>query len=151
MRLVVYKSKKVLELWNDEKLQKTYPIGIGKEEKGHKQREGDMRTPEGEYVVCVKNPKSKFYLSLGLNYPNNADAKAGLERGAITEQEYRQIVELNDSGKIPLWKTALGGEIFIHGELEKKDWSEGCIRMFNQDIETLFTLVPVGTPVTIKP
>ncbi|MEZ4751404.1 MAG: L,D-transpeptidase [Bdellovibrionota bacterium] len=151
MEVVVYKSKKEMEIWEAGRCTHRFPIGIGKDEVGQKEIEGDMRTPEGEYVVCVKNPKSKFFLSVGLNYPNNSDAERGLAHGNLTQQEFEAICKANDEGKVPPWKTKMGGEIFIHGELEKKDWSEGCVRLFNKDMQWLFERAQLGTRVTIKP
>jgi len=150
MKLVIRKSNKCLEVWEENRPVKTYPVATGKQE-GHKELEGDLRTPEGDYIVCVKNPRSKYHLSLGLNYPNNLDAQAGLKKGRITESEYRAICEANNAGKIPPWKTVLGGEIYIHGHLEKQNWTHGCIRMNDPDIEELFKLAAVGTKVTILP
>ncbi|MCB0356370.1 MAG: hypothetical protein KDD40_05150, partial [Bdellovibrionales bacterium] len=86
MEVRVYKASKILELWEDQQLKNAFPIGIGKEEQGHKFCEGDLRTPEGEYEICVKNPKSKYYLSLGLNYPNLKDAKLALDSRRITDE-----------------------------------------------------------------
>lgn len=149
LEIIVRKSKRTLELWRAGKLAKTYPIAIGKSEFGHKQVEGDMKTPEGEYFVCVKNPKSKYHLSLGINYPNSLDAEMGLKEGRISEEEYRNICKAEQSQQTPPWKTPLGGEIFIHGNLEKKNWSEGCVRMFDKDIEELYALASVGTKVKI--
>ncbi len=149
MKIKVYKSKKALELWDQNKLLKTFNIGIGKNENGHKTERGDMKTPEGEYKVCFKNPKSDFHLSLALNYPNKNDAKAGLDSGLITKDDYKLICEKIDSGYGSWWKTKLGGEIYIHGDLESKPWSEGCIRMYNPDIEYLYKIIEKGTTVEI--
>ncbi|MBI4403921.1 MAG: L,D-transpeptidase family protein, partial [Deltaproteobacteria bacterium] len=112
MIIRIYKQKKILQLWRATQLLKEYPVAVGKNQ-GQKEKEGDLRTPEGEYVVCVKNPHSKYHLSLGLNYPNNEDAKRGLENGVISTQEYQAICDANNQGGIPPWKTALGGEIYI--------------------------------------
>lgn len=151
MEIKIYKSRKILEVWEAGKLKKTCSIAIGKSEKGHKEKEGDQKTPEGEYKVCAKNPKSKYYLSLGLNYPNRTDAKAGLEKGGISKEQYTAICEADAKGEVPPWGTPLGGEIFIHGELEKQSWSIGCIRLKNADIKALFDRVEIGTKVTIHP
>ncbi len=151
MELKVFKSKKTLEVHKFGRCVKAYPIAVGKSEKGHKMREGDMKTPEGEYTICVKNPKSKYYLSVGLNYPNNKDAENALHEKVISQKEYKDIISCNLQGKIPLWKTPLGGEIFIHGYLEEQDWTHGCIRMYNKDIKELYPQIALGTKVTIFP
>ena len=148
MQIIVRKKQLVLEVWRNGKLEKGYPIAVGRNP-GHKEAEADLRTPEGEYIVCVKNPKSKYHLSLGLNYPNNRDAEAAFKKGVISQQELAAITEANNAGKTPPWKTALGGEIFIHGHLEKQDWTHGCVRMNDPDIEALYNAATIGTKVTI--
>lgn len=148
MEIIVHKSKKILEVWENGQLMKSYPIAVGKDSKDHKEREGDMRTPEGEYRVCVKNPKSKYHLSLGINYPNEKDAESGLRKGLISKTEYDAICDAKK--EIPPWKTALGGEIYIHGNLEKQNWTHGCVRMNDPDIEELFGKAQIGTKVIIK-
>ena len=152
MEILVFKSLKRLDLLNEQgELVRSFPIGIGKDPLGHKTREGDFKTPEGRYQICVKNPKSKFHLSLGLTYPNHEDALTGLSEGAIDDAQYAEILQRLLEGRPPLWNTVLGGQIYIHGDLESRDWSEGCIRMLNPDIEYLFSLTEKGTKVTILP
>ena len=51
----------------------------------------------------------------------------------------------------PPWDTKLGGEVFVHGRGAKSDWTLGCIALDDSDIEELYRLVPVGTPITIHP
>ena len=149
MTIFVSKSRRVLEVRDGERLVAAYPIGIGKAGLGHKQREGDLRTPVGSYRVCVKNPRSRYHLSLGLDYPNPDDARAGLRAGLISQAELDAVCAAHERGAIPPWKTALGGEIYIHGQLELQDWSAGCIRLRDPDIEALFAATAVGTQVRI--
>lgn len=129
---------------------KTYSVIVGEAGAGSKRQEGDRKTPEGEYFVCFKNPQSRFHLSLGLSYPNIADAHRGFMEGQISQEEYRLIVEANKLKKIPPWKTALGGEIFIHGETGGNA-TAGCVAVSNREIEDIFPLVELGTPVIILP
>jgi murein L,D-transpeptidase YafK len=147
----VLKRSRQLILYSGSSVVKKYRIGLGFTPDGAKARQGDGRTPEGTYYVCSKNPKSKFYLSLGLSYPNESDAARGLKDGLITADQYHQITAAIISGGVPLWNTALGGEIFIHGQGSRSDWTWGCVALENEDIEELFDSVPRGTPVTIKP
>ena len=51
----------------------------------------------------------------------------------------------------PPWKTALGGEIMIHGGGTDSDWTEGCIAVSDLEAEELFRALPLGTPVEIAP
>ena len=116
MELRVFKKNKLMELWKNDELYKTFTIGIGKEEFGHKLFVGDMKTPEGEYKICVKNPKSKYFLSLGLNYPNVQDAKNALSDNRINQETCDLICKAHENNQRPPWDTSLGGQIYIHGE-----------------------------------
>jgi murein L,D-transpeptidase YafK len=130
---------------------RTYRIGLGFNPKGHKHKEGDGRTPEGSYYICCKNPNSRYYLSLGLSYPNEQDAAKGLQDGRITGTQCRRIKNAIRRKATPPWNTPLGGEIFIHGRGSHRDWTLGCIALDDGDMRELFGAVPVGTPVTILP
>jgi|SRR5580704_2774415 murein L,D-transpeptidase YafK len=149
--LEVLKASRELILYADGKVVRTYRVGIGPNPVGTKLREGDGRTPEGHYYVCAKNPKSNYYLSLGLSYPNETDAGRGLKAGLIDSGEYSQIVTAIRQAARPPWDTKLGGEIFIHGGGSGSDWTMGCVALENPDIEELYDIIPAGTPVTIKP
>jgi murein L,D-transpeptidase YafK len=151
-KIVVSKTERRLTAYGpDGKVVAAFPVILGRSPVGTKEREGDRRTPEGEYYVCFKNPKSQFHLSLGLSYPNAADAARGFASGAITQAEYEEIVEAERAQRMPPWKTSLGGEIFIHGEMEGRDGTAGCVAIRNEDIERLFPEVALGTPVVIEP
>ena len=150
-KIIIEKSKRILSLYDGDTLVKSYRAGLGFAPVGVKKREGDSKTPEGAYYISTKNPNSRFYLSLGLSYPNAADASAGLARGAISQGEHDKIVAAITDGETPLWKTALGGEIFIHGHGSANDWTLGCIALDDADIEELYNSLREGTPVEILP
>ena len=150
-RLVIKKSERKLELFDDDKLIKIYDIALGFAPTGDKEIEGDGKTPEGEFYVFTKNPNSNFYLSLGLSYPNIAAAERGLKENLITQAEYDAIVKAVKEKKMPPQKTALGGEIYIHGGGTERDWTWGCAALENEEIKELFDALPVGTPVLIEP
>lgn len=150
-RIVVSKAARRLVLYEDGRAVRTYRVGLGTAPSGDKEREGDRRTPEGDFYVCVKNPQSAFYLSLGLSYPNEEDAERGLGAGLITRAQYRRIVRAVRRGQTPPWNTALGGMIFIHGRGSQTDWTWGCVALDDPDVKELFDAVPVGTPVRIEP
>ncbi|GMM93228.1 murein L,D-transpeptidase family protein [Qipengyuania sp. MTN3-11] len=101
---------------------------------GHKQFEGDERTPEGRYTIDYGNPQSRYYLSLHISYPNAAD---------------RAYAAAN--GRSP------GGDIFIHGQPNgsaqrmRGDWTDGCIALSDEEIADLWQIVPDGTPIEIRP
>jgi murein L,D-transpeptidase YafK len=155
--IVVKKSERKLYLYDGARLLKTYHIALGSNPKGHKLRQGDGATPEGDYYITHKNPRSKFYLSLGLSYPNIADADAGLKGGLITQAQHQAIARAIKAGSKPLQNTRLGGDIFIHGGGTGRllglyrDWTLGCVALENEDIKELFDKLPVKIPVRILP
>ena len=101
--------------------------------------------------MFTKNDKSNFYLSLGISYPNAEDAERGLRDGLISRAQHDAIVKAIKRKAMPLQNTALGGEIYIHGNGAGSDWTWGCVALENEDIKELFSAVPIGTAVTIKP
>ena len=119
-------------------IMKSYAITLGGDPIGHKEREGDSRTPEGDYLIDWRNPDSKFHLSLHISYPNEVD-QSQAERGGYSP----------------------GGAIMIHGRpnwiswldflFENEDWTDGCIAVKNMEIEEIWNSVPNGTPITILP
>jgi hypothetical protein len=150
-RVVVEKGARRLRLYAGGEVVRVRRVALGFTPEGDKVRQGDGRTPEGEYKVCMKNPKSNFYLSLGLTYPNAEDAERGLRDGLITRAQHKSITRALTAGRCPPWNTALGGEIFIHGGGTGRDWTFGCVALENPEIKELFDTLPAGTPVHIKP
>jgi L,D-transpeptidase catalytic domain len=150
-RVVVEKGARRLRLYAGGELVRVRRVALGFTPEGDKVRQGDGRTPEGDYKVCMKNPKSNFYLSLGLTYPNAEDAERGLRDGLITRAQHKSINSALTAGRCPPWNTALGGEIFIHGGGTGRDWTFGCVALENPEIKELFDTLPAGTPVQIKP
>lgn len=154
-RIMVKKSERKLYLYQvdngKEKLVKTYKIALGSSPKGAKMQEGDGATPEGDYYITHKNSRSKYYLSLGLSYPNISDANVGLKKGLIGKPEYQAIVDAINRREKPPQNTRLGGDIFIHGGGTGSDWTLGCVALGNDGIKELFDLLPVNTPVRIVP
>lgn len=150
-RIVVYKKDRKLELYSEEKLVRSYRIGLGFSPVADKQREGDGATPEGDFYVFVKNNKSAYYLSLGVSYPNVEDAERGLRDGLITKPQYDAIVDAQRRKTAPPQYTNLGGLIYIHGNGAGSDWTLGCVALENEDMKELFDAVQVGTPVKINP
>jgi len=147
--IIIRKEQRVLEVYDGEVLVKTCDMVLGFAPAGDKEVEGDGKTPEGEYYVCAKNSDSKFHLSLGLAYPSKKDAARGLAAGLISETDNDEIVTALGEGKMPPQKTALGGEIYIHGGGVEGDWTKGCVAIKNEEVEDLFKLIPAGTKVTI--
>ncbi|HKO63300.1 MAG TPA: L,D-transpeptidase [Pyrinomonadaceae bacterium] len=149
-RIVISKSARRLELYSDGVVVRSYKIGLGLSPVEDKVRQGDRRTPEGEFYVFTRNDKSAFYLSLGLSYPNIEDAERGLRDKLITQRQHAAIVSAIKRKATPPQNTALGGDIYIHGNGASSDWTWGCVALENADMKELFDAIPVGTPVTIK-
>ncbi|MFW1858349.1 L,D-transpeptidase family protein [Acinetobacter defluvii] len=139
----VYKSKRIVELLHQEQNIRTYPMRLGFDPLGHKVQEGDGKTPEGQYVLDWRNPKSAFYKSLHISYPNAQDQAKAKQLGV-----------------------SAGGDIMIHGSattaqmnklpklmeyLPRNDWTWGCIAIRNVDMDEIWTLVDDGTIITIYP
>jgi murein L,D-transpeptidase YafK len=137
-RIIVEKGRRKMTVYSKGLSVRTYSISLGSEPTGAKEFEGDMKTPEGEYIIDSKNFNSRFFRNLGISYPNSTDLK-----------------NAKNIGRNP------GGDIKIHGMQSKyafigkfqrlSDWTNGCIALTNVEIEDLFNHVPVGTPITIKP
>ena len=140
-----------MRLYDGGRLIKTYRVALGTNPIPPKARVGDRATPEGSYFICHKNPQSRFHLSLAINYPNAADARRGLKDGLISRAEYDAILQAVASHRTPPWNTRLGGEMFIHGTASSPDWTWGCIGLDVPDLDELYRLVPLKTPITIFP
>jgi murein L,D-transpeptidase YafK len=160
-RILIRKGERKLYLYvmegNKERLAKTYQIALGNNPTGTKLRQGDGATPEGDYYITHKNPRSNFYLSLGVSYPNIIDADKGLKGGLITKAQHKAIVDAVTARAKPPQNTRLGGDIFIHGGGTGKlfgsirDWTLGCVALENDEIKELFETIPVRTPLKIVP
>lgn len=150
-RIVVKKAERRLFLYDGNRLVKSYRIGLGLSPKGDKVRQGDRRTPEGDFYIFTRNDKSAFYLSLGVSYPNAPHADRGLRDGLISKSQHDSIMRALKLKKTPPQNTGLGGDIYIHGRGASSDWTWGCVALEDTDIRELFDTVSVGTPVTILP
>jgi murein L,D-transpeptidase YafK len=114
-RIVVAKQARQLGLWSGSARERTYTIVLGRNSSADKSVEGDQATPLGEFYICAKNPRSKYFLSLCISYPNAEDAERGLAAGLIGADEHRRILDAIRARRIPPQHTRLGGEIYIHG------------------------------------
>lgn len=134
----VEKGARRLTLLRDGRVLASYPVALGFTPVGHKQREGDGRTPEGRYRVEYRNPASVAHLSLKVSYPEQADRDAAAARGEEP-----------------------GGDIMIHGIMNGlgwagslhrlMDWTSGCVGVSNAEMEAIYARVDVDTPIEIRP
>jgi murein L,D-transpeptidase YafK len=137
-RILVEKSARKMTLWAGDKMVREYRVALGGQPVGTKIQQGDHKTPEGLYKVDYKQPASTYHLALHISYPD-----------AAARARARQL------GVSP------GGDIMIHGLAARfaylgalhrqTDWTEGCIAVTNPEIEEIYKLVAVGTPVEIRP
>ena len=149
--ILVKKKDRKLQIFDGEKLIKSYTISLGFAPEGDKEIEGDGKTPEGEFYVFTKNPESTFFLSLGVSYPNIEDAERGLKDNLISQAEHDEIIKAINEKAMPPQKTKLGGEIYIHGGGCKADWTAGCMALNNEEMQEIFDVIEVGTNVRIEP
>jgi murein L,D-transpeptidase YafK len=136
--VVVHKADRKLFLMHGEKVVRAYKIALGLNPVGTKERSGDFRTPEGAYRLVRRNPRSDFFLSMQVSYPNEADLKHARRNH---------------------WDT--GGSIMIHGlpnqlkhdpaYYENVDWTDGCIAVSNADMLEIWLLTPDNAPIEILP
>lgn len=139
-RILVDKSERLLHVYAGKREIATYSVGLGTSPLGHKQQEGDRRTPEGRYTLDYKNARSTFFKSMHISYPNAAD-KANAKRLGVSA----------------------GGDIMIHGQANDPvaraaidryplpDWTYGCISMKNEELQKLWDVVSIPTPIQILP
>ncbi|PLW82847.1 hypothetical protein CWI75_08990 [Kineobactrum sediminis] len=117
---------------------RSYPVALGPVPRGHKMQQGDERTPEGHYVLDFKNASSRFYKSIRISYPSPRDRLRASELGVDP-----------------------GGDIMIHGQpdlsrqslagVQLFNWTNGCIAVTNEQMDEIWELVPLGTPIEIRP
>ncbi len=136
--LVVHKTERRLLLLHGNTVVRSYKIALGLNPTGQKQREGDFRTPEGHYYLVRRNPRSDYFLSIQVSYPNETDLKRAHKNH---------------------WQA--GGSIMIHGlpnqlkhepsYYESRDWTDGCIALSNADMVEVWLLTPDNAPIDILP
>lgn len=136
--VVVEKAKRKLHLLKDGEILRSFDIALGIVPVGDKVKEGDFRTPEGRYVLDMRNPNSEYFLSIHVSYPNAADRAEASARGVDP-----------------------GGAIMIHGQpneptrseayYRSQDWTNGCIAVSNSDMIDIWLMIGDITPIEIRP
>lgn len=136
--IVVKKAERRMYLMDGDKVVRSYKIALGRDPVGPKERDGDLRTPEGWYRLNRRNPRSEYFLSIEISYPNAAD----LHRAHLHH-----------------WQP--GGSIMIHGlpnhlnnslwYYQHSDWTDGCIAVSDADMVQIWLLTRDGMPIDILP
>ena len=138
MRIVIQKVQRTLTLAQDGGAVFTCRIALGREPDGAKRMQGDGRTPEGAYFICLVKEEGKYGRSLGLSYPNPQDAQTAFAEGRIDERTLFNVQAAHEERRRPPWGSPLGGEIYIHEGGSEQDWTQGCIALDKQDMDRLF-------------
>lgn len=136
--VVIEKAQRKMYLFSEGVKYREFSVSLGDSPIGHKQRQGDQRTPEGKYTIGFRNANSRYHLSLRISYPN-----------------------AEDKGKANALGVHPGGNIAIHGlpngmggepaAFRNRDWTDGCIAVTNEEIKEIWLLVKHGTPIDIRP
>ncbi|KPJ80573.1 MAG: hypothetical protein AMJ58_08180 [Gammaproteobacteria bacterium SG8_30] len=136
--VLLEKSERKLTLYRQGEEIASYSVSLGLDPTGHKEREGDFRTPEGRYLLTRRNPQSDFFLSIQVSYPGPED-----------------LAQARRNGWLP------GGAIMIHGlpnipkypreRYLETDWTDGCIALSNEDMLEIWLLTRADTPIEIRP
>lgn len=140
-KIVVYKGKRKLYTYKEGKEIDTFRISLGKNgDKGHKEKVGDYRTPEGSYEIIRKKCDNRLYKSLLISYPNAEDRAKAKAKG------------LNPGGLItihgqPKWNADGRGNDYTLS----RDWTEGCIAVTNDAMDRLWRAVENGVKIEIYP
>jgi murein L,D-transpeptidase YafK len=137
-RAVLRKAERQLTLYHQGRELKSYRVSLGLRPTGHKQQEGDFRTPEGAYLLTRRNPESEYFLSIQVSYPDADDLAAARKNGVSP-----------------------GGAIMIHGlpnimkhsreRYLSTDWTDGCIALSNEDMLEVWLLTGPDMPIEIRP
>jgi murein L,D-transpeptidase YafK len=136
-RVVVHKAERRMDLLNGNTVLRSFKVSLGLMPKGHKEQVGDFRTPEGRYYLTRRNPRSDYFLSIQVSYPNDRDIRKAKSLGVDP-----------------------GGSIMIHGlpnTLKRepayymRDWTDGCIAVSNADMIEIWLLTNNNTPIDILP
>lgn len=137
-KVVIEKAERKLHLIKGGEPFRTFEISLGIRPIGGKQQEGDFKTPEGKYLLDVRNPDSEYFLSIHISYPNPGDVRQADSKGVEP-----------------------GGAIMIHGQpntpsrsegyYRTQDWTDGCIAVSNSDMIDIWLMTANDTPIEILP
>lgn len=134
----VLKSEHKLQLVSEGKVLREFKVALGSNPIGHKQQEGDGKTPEGIYILDYKKSDSAFYRAVHISYPNSTDIASAKARG------------VNPGGSVMIHgqKNGLGWLSFVN---QRFDWTNGCVALNNSDMDILWAVIREGTKIEISP
>lgn len=155
--VIIDKARRELAVCTDGRETARFPATFGVDPLSDKSRAHDLATPEGLYFIAYRKVRTRFHRTLGLSFPNLADAQQGLAAGVVSGTGYARILDAVRKSRPAPCDTGLGCGIAIHGggvfrqfgEFRERDWTEGCVALDNRDIEALFNLCGPGDPVLI--
>lgn len=134
--VTVNKAERRMYLLEQGQIVREFQIALGRNPVGHKQQEGDRRTPEGRYRLDYVKEDSAYYRSMHISYPSDEDRARAKARGVDP-----------------------GGFIMVHGQrngfgwsgwlTQRFNWTDGCIALTNREMDEFLALVPVGTEILI--
>ena len=137
-KVLIEKSERKLHLLKDGVPFRSFDIALGIRPLGDKEEEGDFRTPEGTYILDIRNPQSDFFLAIHVSYPNQQDRRNAKRKGVSP-----------------------GGAIMIHGQpnsptkseayYRTQDWTDGCIAVSNSDMIDIWLMTADNTLIEIRP
>ena len=137
-RIVIVKSKREMTLMRGDKTVKMYKVALGAQPVGAKARQGDHKTPEGNYMIDAKIEHSQFHRALHISYPNADDRQRAHKLGVSPGGD----VEIHGLGAKYGW---------VGAAHRNYDWTDGCVAVTNEEIDEIYPLIAVGTPVEIRP
>ena len=140
--VAVFKAERRLTLSRAGSVLKTYRVALGFAPEGHKEREGDGRTPEGAYTIDARNPRSAFHLSLRVSYPDDKDKARAASRGVPPGGDIYIHGQPNERPKVPPK---------VPGDHPNRDWTTGCVAVTDAEMREIWSLVPRGARVVIHP
>jgi murein L,D-transpeptidase YafK len=141
-KIDVKKGLRHLYLLKNNKILKAYEVTFGANPVGHKTEAGDERTPEGLYFISAKRSDSQFYKALQISYPNRRDREQARQRG-VDPGDFIMIHGLPDS--------LVEMPDFLQNLHDWFNWTDGCIAVTNREMNEIFQMVPVRTPIEIFP
>lgn len=140
MRILVEKAARRLSILEEDRMIFECRAALGRCPVGEKRAEGDGRTPEGCYRICLIKEEGKYGRSLGLSYPGESDARLAFSEGRIDKRTLDNILLAHKENCRPPWGSPLGGEIYIHEGGSANDWTQGCIALNAEDMDVVFSL-----------